>query len=623
MPIEFTPPRQLITAYLRLRERLRGGKDGHESEANQIKTETVNAVNGDGTYVVRGRSIGVAGIAQIAAGESVDVAWKNGRPEVILAHNARRAQYFPPQPQVGQPLVEELFVALRPTDGVSDVWFRNFDQCVPLHIERFGIVNPSTVKWGNGQNRFYIQIGNVYSIMKFDRKLFTGFTRGQNAASKLSLERTENLATNDMVLAALTYPTPSTIKANGPGANRISVSLDVDGALIGAFEVTLQGAVTVPGNLPAPNFDSSLVDATTSSTFVDTMSWPVIADLTNRIVLLSGFANPSVLAPFITFFDWNGTSRITQNIVDGHGPVTGFPRSVSWVGSNSFTTPISPPFEGHTEIVSTWQFGFSQDPSGIRCQAEPIFVLGKATAPGLRVRGLVAWVRLHYNVFLGQTFDVANWHTYFPFSGQTGWFPISPGAPFPITDQSGAVAKSLAGAIVTLYAIARPAAGFSYAPTWDRAVWRKPAGVTFFPADGGLNAGGADTAGFSTLFKNGQTTQLTTALRTKLGRHGINVVPSDFMYQLDNPSTPLAANAKKDYFVKAWAFRGAVSAAFLPDADKYPEDTALVNFKVLKDIPTGVTQPTGLGSYVLQVINDVATLTLARELEKPPAAPTP
>lgn len=620
MPLQSDPSRRYLRAVLRVQSREfavpRGG-----NAFNGITEEVITAVAGGGFYEVAGRKLTTMGTSgPLKAGDVVNVGWRGGIPILILYHTNRRVKGVA-NVAPANPVVEELFVAQRP-DGVTDVYFRNYDQTVPLEISRFGIANPSTVKWGPANDRFFIQVGTKYHVMKFDRDPFTPFTPGTDAARAISLERIEDLSANDMVLASLTYPTPSTIKANGAGANRTSVSLATDGSLIGAFEVTVQGAISVPGSIPAPNFDSSLLDATTSSTFQDTMSWPVIADLTNRVVLLSGFDTPALLAPFTTLFDWNGAARITQNIVDNHGPVTGFPRAVTWVGSNSFTTPIDPPFEGNTSIVSTWQFGFSQDPSGIRCQAEPIFVLGKDVAAALRVRGFVAWVRLRYNVFLGQTFDVANWHRYFPFSGQTGWFPVSPAAPFPVTEQSGAAARSpQTGVLVTLYAIARPSAGLSYAPTWDRVVWRKPTSVTFFTADGGLNQGGADTPGFSTLFANGIAQQLTTGLRAALGQHGVNVLPADYAYQLDNPATALPAAADRNYFVSAWGFQGGVPGDIV--AAGYPEDSALSDLKTMEDIPAGVTQPTALGSFALQVVNSDESLSAAGEFEDAPAPPTP
>ena len=151
MPIEFTPPRRLVTAYLTLRKRLRG----ETPNANEIKPETIEAVNPDGTYVVKGRNIGTAGIAQFSAGQRVDVAWKNARPVAILAHNARRAQFAPVR-LPGGPVIEMLLAApiatpINPSHSIDalDIYFRNATQNTLLNCRDQITKNGFTIATGS------------------------------------------------------------------------------------------------------------------------------------------------------------------------------------------------------------------------------------------------------------------------------------------------------------------------------------------------------------------------------------------------------------------------------------------------------------------------------------------
>lgn len=162
MPIEYTPPRRLIEAYIRLRKRLRG----ESPEANQIKAETIEAVNDDGTYVVKARSIGATGNIKLAAGQKVDVVWKNGRPHVIMAHNARRAHFNIDGGQPGFPVIEELFL---PDFGDDRrVWFRNGSDFKPILFTKStgslrnigGVqVNVDEVYWGRFSPDHFVILG--------------------------------------------------------------------------------------------------------------------------------------------------------------------------------------------------------------------------------------------------------------------------------------------------------------------------------------------------------------------------------------------------------------------------------------------------------------------------------
>lgn len=162
MPIEFTPPHRLLTAYLRLRERLRGQKP----QANSIKAGTIDAVNDDGSYTVEGRQIHAVGNAAMSAGERVDVAWKDGRPKVILAHNVRRAQFVDPLAGNTFPVVEELILP----DGGTDrrLWFRNGTDFRPIlfnaqatDLRNIGgqLIQVEEVFWGKTSPNHFVIIG--------------------------------------------------------------------------------------------------------------------------------------------------------------------------------------------------------------------------------------------------------------------------------------------------------------------------------------------------------------------------------------------------------------------------------------------------------------------------------
>lgn len=595
-----------------------------------LTLERITQIFGNGQVQVSCQAYGPAvipvtgeGLRTLRAGQKVAVAWEKGRPVTAIAHTAKRSGAPVPLPSLLAPLVEELFIGTRPEDGVTDVFLRTFDAVTPLRLDRFILPSEiSTLRWGARNDRFFVQRLTRYHIFKFDREPDEPFDAGEDPSDLLALERTEDLSTNTMTLATLTFPTPLVVAANNPIAQRIAVQLDVDGALIVSYELSLSQADSVPGSVPAANFDSSGIDSLTNATFTDTMSWPIIADLTNQVVLLSGFDTPHLFAALgWSLFDWNGTARVafTKHTID----VLGFVRPVTWVSANSFTTPIDPPFEGHTEIVSTWQFGYSETPSGIRCVAEPTLVLGNALPAEQRVRGLVAWTRLSYNIFLGQTFDVANWnaangHGYFPFSGQAGFFPVAPSAPFPVTPQTGALARAaLAATLVELAPIARPALGLSYAPTLHRVIWRQPGAVAFQSASAGLNVGGADSPGFVTLLDGGATVQVSPTLRASIGQRARVPVLTDFLYQLDNPAVALPAQAEVNFFVDAWDFGGPTTLD--TTATDFPSELAeLEPVKELADLPAGVTQPTSFGLFSLYVNNEPETLEAAGLFEELP-----
>lgn len=582
-----------------------------------LTLERIVQMYGNGQVQVSCRDWGPAvipvtgeGLRTLRAGQKVAVAWEKGRPVVAIAHTAKRSGAPVPLPRPTAPLVEDLFIATRPSDGVTDVFFRNFDDVTALRLDRFlPTAGFSTLRWGPLNDRFFVQEGSLYHIFKLDREPDEPFAPGADPSDGITLERTENVATNTTVLASGT--SGGDITPQTPGTIRISVCLAVDGSLIGSFTIgAIHPAANVWANVPGPNFTSSGTSPFTATTFAGGGRWPVLADLTHGVVLLSGYANPELFGPW-DLFDPSIPTNIAPFVVgDGATIAAGqaFFRTMTWVSANSFIAQIDPPFEGHTEIGVTWWFGYSTEPSAIQATAEPLLVLGADVPPDQRLRGVVAWTRREFSILLGQTFNVANWNAFIVFGGQPGYNPVAPAAPFPVTPQSGALAKAVFEDVtVELYPLDRPARGLSYAPTYRRVVWRAPATVSFLPADGGLNAGGADSAGFVSLLGGGAPVQISPTLRASVGQRGLVVAMTDFLYQLDNPAVALPAEADVHFFVDAWAFGGATNLNTA--AADFPSELAeLEDVKALADLPAGVTQPTSAGLFSLYVNNDPATL---------------
>lgn len=602
----------------------RGRRLGPGGQA--LTMERVTRVLGTGHVEVLGVRIPVTGegLRTVRSGGQVAVAWQQGRPVVAIVHTARRSGTPVPLPSAVAPLVEELFLATRP-DGTRDVYFRNFDDVIALRLDRFLPTGGfGTLRWGPLNDRFFVQEGSRYHIFKLDREPDEPFEPGADPSEGIILERTENVATNTTVLAAGT--SGGNITPQSPGTIRISVSLAVDGSLIGSFTIGgIQPAVNVWANVPGPNFTSSATSPFTAPPLPGGGRWPVIADLTNGVVLLSGYDNPEFFGPWALFDPDIPTNVAPFAIGDGAilAPGQAFFRTMTWVQGNTFIEDLDPPFEGHTQLAVTWHFGYSAEPSAIQATAEPLLVLGADVPADQRVRGLVAWTRREFSILLGQTFDLANWNSFVSFGGQTGYNPVAPAAPFPVTPQSGALAQAVfETATVELYPLDRPARGLSYAPTYRRVIWRAPGAVSFLPANSGLNVGGLDSPGFASLLSGGAPVQISPTLRASIGQRGLVVLPTDFLYQLDNPAVPLPAEIEVNFFVEGWEFGGPTSLDTTSTA--FPAELEdLVEAKELADVPEGVIHPTGAGEFSLYVNNDPATLEgigLFDELPGQPAA---
>jgi len=155
MPIEFNPPRRLLEAFIRYRARKR---QPDMRTGPHLTEETIEASNRDGTYQVKGKNVGQAGEAQLRAGETAVVAWKDANtPTVVLAHSARRIKpvgIAPPPVGLG---VEEIIIL---NDGnltkQRSVYFRNGQQLtlLPTTVTMPGAPDlRAAPRWGFGPDR--------------------------------------------------------------------------------------------------------------------------------------------------------------------------------------------------------------------------------------------------------------------------------------------------------------------------------------------------------------------------------------------------------------------------------------------------------------------------------------
>ena len=111
-----------------------------QSKGALITYDRIEAVMANGQYQVRGSVIGTTGRKPLAAGQTVPVAWKDGRPFVIIAHTARRAQFTTVSRQVVGGVVEELILAVDPKTNLIEVWFRNYNVLINLKLRESGIL---------------------------------------------------------------------------------------------------------------------------------------------------------------------------------------------------------------------------------------------------------------------------------------------------------------------------------------------------------------------------------------------------------------------------------------------------------------------------------------------------
>lgn len=556
-----------------------------------VTLERVTQVFEDGRVEVNGTRIPIAGSGGargVRAGQMIAVSWQHDQPVVAIRHSARRTGPVSPQPRLSEPLVEELWIAPRPGDGVTDVWFRNYDQCVPLQLDRFGIV-PTEVVWGPTNDRLLVQSGGIilntvpiqhtikYHVMKFQREPFTPFRRGDDAAAFLALERTEDLAASTLVVASL--------GGLGDGVESIS------GAALGPHEVkyapsAFPGVFNIvwafAGN-PSPTLDDEgnvILTWSISSSggasggafqyFQLIYRGTVIVDNTRQLILLDTWSSIAALAELgagltpptaINFGDFAGPVTTISTPPDG---LWAYAPGAFFVEQFIYLQPI---LVTARDGVVGW---FAAVETRIDCDAVN---LGSGLGePQCRV-------------VLGPTNFKAQAGVVVRAPGQVGTLVLFPMAVNP----SGA----------------STAPGAALAATYHRIVGRRTLVAGLFDFD----SGGSDGPGFVTLFSNGSVVQITETIRA-LGNRGLHILPTDFAYVLDDAAVTQPAEAPVNFFLEAWDFGGATTLSGATATSTLPEDSAMTDIATLAEIPDGVTAPRG-GSgteAALQIVNASSVL---------------
>ena len=579
--------------------------------------EVIQAVRADGWVRVRETWIPVTGKVPLRAGQSIAVMWRDGTPQVAMMNQARRSggDALLTVPALG--LVEELFIATRP-DGVRDVYFRNYDATTALQLDRFVETSAfSTLRWGTLNDRFFVQYGiGKYRIFRFDRNADEPFAAGQDPSGAVSLERSDDLATNSMTVATLSAvnQSPATVtltpaSPSFPGSaslsaalNQVDTLLDPDGNLIVAYDLRITLPATFEaGPIPGP----FALNLATLGTLVGELHYPIVVDATQQVKILDMFATPDFLSEWPAVPDYNSLDLAAS----GGRPSGGLLVPTTWMPANAFTRPLADP--PPDTLTITWQCGKSDTPVVWRYLLDPFLVLEPGS--GKRLLGFVALAFFQYPAFAVQTFDLPTFSTYIPPSG--GEFPTCSAVQTP---QAGAVVQAPRRTeLLVLFPIARPAGGLSFASTWDHLVWRSPSGGSFFPG-GDLDTGGADSEGFVTSYASGAAKRIADTLRAKFGQRGVQVLPSDFLYQADAPPVALPPNAETKFFIDGWD-GGTGQVTLDADAAAFPlEDLGLAEVKGLADIPDGVTQPSQLGERVFYVNNTEAELRAAGRFHELP-----
>lgn len=177
MPIEFTPPRRLLTQLQHPRAPRRAEDLGAPTHQDGETTEEViTAVLGEGRYEVAGAVLTTTGVSQdLRAGTLVPVAWKGGTPVAILSHTARRAQFGPSGVPALGGVVEVLYLAAPPgtPSGRAEVWFRDDSRMVRLLAASEVVANAvSTIRWGLGSADYFCtfsEAGRDYVVYRLNR----------------------------------------------------------------------------------------------------------------------------------------------------------------------------------------------------------------------------------------------------------------------------------------------------------------------------------------------------------------------------------------------------------------------------------------------------------------------
>jgi hypothetical protein len=565
-----------------------------------VTLERVAHVFGDARIEVLGVRIPVvgAGLRGLRAGDQVAVSWQRGQPVAAIRHSARRSTPVTPSPRLTTGVVEELFRAARPDDGVFDVWFRNFDQCIPLRIDAHGVSPVGSPRWGPNNNWFYvtsfepITFSPRWCVFRIDRDEGTTFPPGESIVDRISLAYCWTPADSSMALAqiaaanqvgdlavpitfTLTPANPSTgpdawgfagmaTKSWTGGANMKDVNLDTDGNLIITYFIRAEG-------------DGRADIGPTTFIFQCDISGTVVADVRREVILFDTWSTGSGAYTTSAL----GAAQLSYNETD-------------WLNL-PFSDTIHSFTEGELHCVLPAVM------LGQKFFAVPTLVTNGA------VNGWVGWLMHEINNPI-----------------QTAWLGTGPSPP--ASTCTDPIPPPLRGLIAHPLDFGTPVTtkvllpfetdsvlGFVARSTYGHVVWSRA--ISSVQEFRDLEAGFGGFPGFATSLTTGTTTQICDDLNPDMGDKNMLVLPTDFVYQLDNPQVAFAPEALVNYFVNAWAFDGgAVTPNF---ADAPEEDGPLSEFKALADIPDGVTHTTNLGPFDLQIVNAQSLDTAGAFMELP------
>ncbi len=525
--------------------------------------ETADGVAEDGRPVVRGAALPRTGRVPVQAGEPVAVAWRDGRPEVVMMNEGNRTGASAILAEVGASAVEELFIATDPSTGQLDVWYRNFDQITPLRLGSQlggGIAASaiSTVKWGPLGDRFIVQTMTVtffpftfhpaYHVFKFGRAPQRNFAAGVSAADRVSLESFVNPELNATAVATihpaggpeLVYtPASRTLLVSGSGgggfgdgvsscgASSIDYFLDDRGHLVLQMRVaaTIRGRTTTAG-LP--------VGETTRNVDVS-YGWDVLVDAADNVILFSdeGGAHLGL-----------GGGTLINAIPFGHIPFD----------------------YGHVGNC----FAGLQEDNQQQYSLRPLLILSGV------VKGFIAGTQRGRSTF--------QW---------TG----SPGA---CSGEADRYAYGAQGPRKTAPLVMSPLAtgsrGIAFRSSLDHLIW--------YESNAG-NAGIGDW-GAGVPITPMKVLDFASDLSAEVGAaqpyldQDLWALFTDFVYRSDRQSVPLPAGAKPNVFIRAWPFGS--GPATLNSAAGFTADQTMSEQAALKGLPAGVAP--SAGTTVIRCIND-------------------
>lgn len=148
---------------LRARFSLSGGR---------VTIETVQAVYARGEYGVRGMRLPTSGTAQLKVGDRVAVMWRGGQPVLILAHQARRAQFGSPPAARPSVIAEQLILYHNPANGKDEVWFRDGSRTVRIVDDAPPGAAGGLIHWGQGSANYFCLAsgsGGQFAVYRLDR----------------------------------------------------------------------------------------------------------------------------------------------------------------------------------------------------------------------------------------------------------------------------------------------------------------------------------------------------------------------------------------------------------------------------------------------------------------------